>query len=78
MPLSSIDTGSQVCNLVWSKNLNEIVTWTLSQVGIFGDMTTQISIIWKGPWKLEEENLAMKQQHMFCVFLVYRHQKDSP
>jgi len=35
MPLSSIDTGSQVCNLVWSKNLNEIVSthgYSLNQI----------------------------------------------
>jgi cell division cycle 20-like protein 1 (cofactor of APC complex) len=25
-PLNSIDTGSQVCNLVWSKNVNELVS----------------------------------------------------
>ncbi|CAK9037070.1 Protein FIZZY-RELATED 2 (Cell cycle switch protein CCS52A1) [Durusdinium trenchii] len=41
MPLSSIDTGSQVCNLVWSKNLNEIVSthgYSLNQI-----------ILWKYP-----------------------------
>ncbi|CAE7340626.1 FZR1 [Symbiodinium natans] len=41
MPLSCIDTGSQVCNLVWSKNLNEIVSthgYSLNQI-----------ILWKYP-----------------------------
>lgn len=41
MHLSSIDTGSQVCNLVWSKNLNEIVSthgYSLNQI-----------ILWKYP-----------------------------
>jgi len=39
--LSCIDTGSQVCNLVWSKNLNEIVSthgYSLNQI-----------ILWKYP-----------------------------
>eukprot|EP00933_Yihiella_yeosuensis_P081372 TRINITY_DN94973_c0_g1_i1.p1 TRINITY_DN94973_c0_g1~~TRINITY_DN94973_c0_g1_i1.p1 ORF type:complete len:500 (+),score=51.25 TRINITY_DN94973_c0_g1_i1:71-1570(+) len=34
-PLSHMDTGSQVCNLVWSKNLNEIVSthgYSLNQI----------------------------------------------
>jgi len=26
MPLHSVDTGSQVCNLAWSKNVNELVS----------------------------------------------------
>eukprot|EP00930_Biecheleria_cincta_P035069 TRINITY_DN24150_c0_g2_i1.p1 TRINITY_DN24150_c0_g2~~TRINITY_DN24150_c0_g2_i1.p1 ORF type:complete len:481 (+),score=52.13 TRINITY_DN24150_c0_g2_i1:85-1527(+) len=40
-PLACIDTGSQVCNLVWSKNLNEIVSthgYSLNQI-----------IVWKYP-----------------------------
>ncbi|KAG5179541.1 WD40-repeat-containing domain protein [Tribonema minus] len=35
MPLQSVDTGSQVCNLAWSKNVNEIVSthgYSLNQV----------------------------------------------
>lgn len=39
--LSTIDTGSQVCNLVWSKNVNEIVSthgYSLNQI-----------ILWKYP-----------------------------
>lgn len=39
--LSCVDTGSQVCNLVWSKNVNEIVSthgYSLNQI-----------IIWKYP-----------------------------
>mmetsp|Transcript_19580 Transcript_19580/g.34588 ORF Transcript_19580/g.34588 Transcript_19580/m.34588 type:complete len:492 (+) Transcript_19580:39-1514(+) len=39
--LNCIDTGSQVCNLVWSKNLNEIVSthgYSLNQI-----------IVWKYP-----------------------------
>lgn len=40
-PLSCIDTGSQVCNLIWSKNVNELVSthgYSLNQI-----------IIWKYP-----------------------------
>jgi len=40
-PLQVIDTGSQVCNLLWSKNVNEIVSthgYSLNQI-----------IIWKYP-----------------------------
>jgi cell division cycle 20-like protein 1 (cofactor of APC complex) len=40
-PLSFVDTGSQVCNLIWSKNVNEIVSthgYSLNQV-----------ILWKYP-----------------------------
>jgi cell division cycle 20-like protein 1 (cofactor of APC complex) len=40
-PLSVIDTGSQVCNLIWSKNVNEIVSthgYSLNQI-----------ILWKYP-----------------------------
>lgn len=39
--LNTIDTGSQVCNLIWSKNVNEIVTthgYSLNQI-----------IVWKYP-----------------------------
>jgi len=41
MPLHRIDTGSQVCNLMWSKNVNEIVSthgYSLNQV-----------IVWRYP-----------------------------
>ena len=38
MHLSSIDTGSQVCNLVWSKNLNEIDARPLPSVGDGGGL----------------------------------------
>ena len=41
MPLHRIDTGSQVCNLMWSKNVNEIVSthgYSLNQI-----------IVWKYP-----------------------------
>jgi len=40
-PLSCVDTGSQVCNLIWSKNVNEIVSthgYSLNQI-----------ILWKYP-----------------------------
>jgi cell division cycle 20-like protein 1 (cofactor of APC complex) len=40
-PLSMVDTGSQVCNLIWSKNVNEIVSthgYSLNQI-----------ILWKYP-----------------------------
>jgi len=40
-PLAAFDTGSQVCNLVWSKNVNEIVSthgYSLNQI-----------IVWKYP-----------------------------
>jgi len=40
-PLSSVDTGSQVCNLIWSKNVNEVVSthgYSLNQI-----------ILWKYP-----------------------------
>lgn len=30
-PISVMDTGSQVCNLLWSKNVNEIVSTPTSQ-----------------------------------------------
>lgn len=41
LPMHKIDTGSQVCNLMWSKNVNEIVSthgYSLNQV-----------IVWKYP-----------------------------
>lgn len=41
MPLHRVDTGSQVCNLMWSRNVNEIVSthgYSLNQV-----------IVWKYP-----------------------------
>ena len=41
LPLHRIDTGSQVCNLMWSKNVNEIVSthgYSLNQI-----------IVWKYP-----------------------------
>ena len=41
VPLHRIDTGSQVCNLMWSKNVNEIVSthgYSLNQI-----------IVWKYP-----------------------------
>eukprot|EP01032_Pedospumella_encystans_P031952 gene31952-36074_t len=41
VPLHKIDTGSQVCNLMWSKNVNELVSthgYSLNQV-----------IVWKYP-----------------------------
>lgn len=40
-PLNKVDTGSQVCNLVWAKNVNEIVSthgYSLNQV-----------IVWRYP-----------------------------
>jgi len=40
-PLSYVDTGSQVCNLMWAKNVNEIVSthgYSLNQI-----------IVWKYP-----------------------------
>merc|ERR1719158_2582498 len=40
-PLAAFDTGSQVCNLVWSKNVNEIVSthgYSLNQI-----------VVWKYP-----------------------------
>mmetsp|Transcript_16289 Transcript_16289/g.19421 ORF Transcript_16289/g.19421 Transcript_16289/m.19421 type:complete len:575 (-) Transcript_16289:1211-2935(-) len=40
-PLNCIDTGSQVCNLMWSKNINEVVSthgYSLNQI-----------IVWKYP-----------------------------
>ena len=40
-PLSCIDTGSQVCNLVWSKNVNELVS-------THGYSQNQI-IVWRYP-----------------------------
>eukprot|EP00899_Mesostigma_viride_P023215 jgi/Mesvir1/4078/Mv11443-RA.1 len=40
-PLHSIDTGSQVCNLVWSKNVNELVS-------THGYSQNQI-IVWRYP-----------------------------
>ncbi|CAN6244947.1 unnamed protein product [Urochloa humidicola] len=41
MHLSCVDTGSQVCNLIWSKNMNEIVS-------THGDSQNQI-IVWRYP-----------------------------
>ena len=41
LPLHRVDTGSQVCNLMWSKNVNEIVSthgYSLNQI-----------IVWKYP-----------------------------
>ena len=40
-PIEVIDTGSQVCNLLWSKNVNEIVSthgYSLNQI-----------VVWKYP-----------------------------
>lgn len=37
-PLSCVDTGSQVCNLIWSKNANEIVSthgYSLNQIALW-------------------------------------------
>jgi len=43
-PLNAIDTGSQVCNLSWSKNCNEIVSthgYSLNQIAIWKYPTMQ-------------------------------------
>mmetsp|Transcript_19405 Transcript_19405/g.23894 ORF Transcript_19405/g.23894 Transcript_19405/m.23894 type:complete len:781 (+) Transcript_19405:601-2943(+) len=43
-PLNAIDTGSQVCNLAWSKNCNEIVSthgYSLNQIAIWKYPTMQ-------------------------------------
>ena len=40
-PLNCVDTGSQVCNLMWSKNVNEVVSthgYSLNQI-----------IVWRYP-----------------------------
>lgn len=53
-PLHKIDTGSQVCNLMWSKNVNELVSthgYSLNQV-----------IVWKYP---SMQKLATLTGHTF-------------
>jgi cell division cycle 20-like protein 1 (cofactor of APC complex) len=43
-PVSHIDTGSQVCNLLWSKNVNEIVSthgYSLNQIHVWRYPTMQ-------------------------------------
>ncbi|CEG39696.1 Anaphase promoting complex, Cdc20, Cdh1, and Ama1 subunits [Plasmopara halstedii] len=55
-PLSHIDTGSQVCNLMWSKNANEVVSthgYSLNQI-----------IVWKYP---NMAKLATLTGHTFRV-----------
>lgn len=55
-PLGCIDTGSQVCNLMWSKNVNEIVSshgYSLNQI-----------IVWKYP---SMQSLATLTGHTFRV-----------
>jgi len=54
--LASFDTGSQVCNLVWSKNVNEIVSthgYSLNQI-----------IVWKYP---SMQKVATLTGHTFRV-----------
>merc|ERR1712118_172066 len=54
--LSCIDTGSQVCNLIWSKNVNEIVSthgYSLNQI-----------ILWKYP---SMANVATLTGHKYRV-----------
>eukprot|EP00471_Norrisiella_sphaerica_P014385 CAMPEP_0184498616 /NCGR_PEP_ID=MMETSP0113_2-20130426/39418_1 /TAXON_ID=91329 /ORGANISM="Norrisiella sphaerica, Strain BC52" /LENGTH=520 /DNA_ID=CAMNT_0026886213 /DNA_START=30 /DNA_END=1592 /DNA_ORIENTATION=- len=54
--LSHVDTGSQVCNLMWSKNVNEIVSthgYSLNQI-----------IVWKYP---AMQKLATLTGHTFRV-----------
>ena len=54
-PLNCVDTGSQVCNLCWSKNINElvsthgysqnqIVVWRYSSMSKVASLTLTISI----------------------------------
>lgn len=55
-PLNAIDTGSQVCNLMWSKNGNEVVSthgYSLNQI-----------IVWKYP---SMTKLATLTGHTFRV-----------
>lgn len=55
-PLQSVDTGSQVCNLMWSKNVNEIVSthgYSLNQI-----------IVWKYPTM---QSIATLTGHSFRV-----------
>ncbi|XBI01316.1 hypothetical protein VPH35_130120 [Triticum aestivum] len=54
--LSSMDTGSQVCNLVWSKNVNELVS-------THGYSQNQI-IVWRYPTM---SKLATLTGHTFRV-----------
>ncbi|GAB5366333.1 hypothetical protein AAMO2058_001135000 [Amorphochlora amoebiformis] len=55
-PLNRVDTGSQVCNLMWSKNVNEIVSthgYSLNQI-----------IVWKYP---AMQKLATLTGHTYRV-----------
>lgn len=55
-PINAIDTGSQVCNLMWSKNVNEVVSthgYSLNQI-----------IVWKYP---SMTKLATLTGHTFRV-----------
>lgn len=54
--LSCVDTGSQVCNLVWSKNVNELVS-------THGYSQNQI-VVWRYP---SMSKLAMLTGHTFRV-----------
>jgi cell division cycle 20-like protein 1 (cofactor of APC complex) len=56
MPLHRIDTGSQVCNLAWSRNVNEIVSthgYSLNQI-----------IVWRYP---SMQKVATLTGHSFRV-----------
>ena len=64
--LSSVDTGSQVCNLTWSKNVNEIVSthgYSLNQI-----------IVWKYPTM---QKLTTLTGHMFRVLFLGKSQKTK-
>lgn len=59
--LNSIDTGSQVCNLAWSKNVNEIVS-------THGYSQNQI-MVWKYPSMAKVHGLFSHLKAHFLIFL---------
>lgn len=66
--LNCIDTGSQVCNLVWSKNVNEIVSthgYSQNQVVVwkYPSLTKLVSV---GAWvsrTVIHTSMGRSQQH---------------
>ncbi len=60
MPLNCIDTGSQVCNLVWAKNVNEIVS-------THGYSQNQV-VIWRYPTMSKlVSDLRCKEDQWSCA-----------
>eukprot|EP00463_Aulacantha_scolymantha_P001039 TRINITY_DN1723_c0_g1_i1.p1 TRINITY_DN1723_c0_g1~~TRINITY_DN1723_c0_g1_i1.p1 ORF type:complete len:256 (+),score=23.19 TRINITY_DN1723_c0_g1_i1:884-1651(+) len=55
-PLNTIDTGSQVCNLIWSNNVNEIVS--THGYSLRGKAHNNQIIVWKYPSMIRRATLT--------------------